>query len=80
MVLSRPFDSFQDHCLNHYKFNILASIWFKSNQNKVQPLNFKFSNSIVPIVAIVTLYGQIWQSVTKHIITHNFHNKGGRQL
>ena len=57
------YNSFQDHCLNHYKFNILASIWFKSSQNKVQPLNFKFSNSIVSIVPIVCPYEQIWQSV-----------------
>ena len=57
------FDSFQDHCTNHCKFNILASIWFKSSQNKVQPLKFKFSNLIVSIVPIVHWEEQIWQSV-----------------
>ena len=61
-------DSFQDHCFYYCKLNIFASIWFKSSQNKVQPLNFKFSNSIMPIVAIVVPYEQIWQSAKN---THN---------
>ena len=64
-------DSFQDHCLNHLKFNILDSIWCISHQNKCQPLNFKFVNLLCPSRSIVSTYEQIWpcDKHTKRVVT-----------
>ena len=63
MVLSRPFDFFQDHCIFLYIFNIWLQI--QSNQAKTSPntSKFKISNFIVSIVPIVHPCKQIWQSV-----------------
>ena len=63
MVLSRPFDSFQDHCIYLYNFNILAPNSTKPSQTGPNMSRFKFSNFIVSIVPIVHPCEQIWQSV-----------------
>ena len=73
-------DSFQDHCLNHCKFNIFDSIWFRSTQNKCQLLNFKLLNLLCPCRTIVATYEQIGEVLNTHKKHDNFHNKGSRTL
>ena len=63
MVLSRPFDSFQDHCILCilvYIFNIFGAISKRAQaKTSSNTFKFKFSNSIVSIVSIVHPYEQI---------------------
>ena len=73
-------DSFQDPCLNHHKFNILDSIWCISHQNKCQPLNFKFSQPIVPQQVHCGHLSAVLAVSKTHKKHGNFHNRGSNPL
>ena len=69
-------DSFQDPCLNHHKFNILDSIWCISDQNKCQPLNFKFLNLLCPADPLWSPMSKIGRVSKTHKKQGNFCNRG----
>ena len=59
-------DSFQDHCLNHCKFNIFWLHLVQTKPKQVSTIKFQISQPIVPHRSIVATYEQIWWSVKTH--------------
>ena len=81
MVLSRPFDSFQDHCIFLYSFNILTPNSIKPSQNKSKHVQIKIFKFHCVYCAYCDLCEQIWQSVKNTLKLHdNSNNKIGRQF